>query len=134
MVSIRAIREELATVCATIVGANAFERPVEQFGSPAVMVMPPERIDYHEDSKGGMVMWFPLRIAVSRTQLDTAQDVIDDLISTGTSTSLVDAIDQSGHGAGAYDYAVVDHARNLGQYAEGQLLYLGAELLVEVRA
>lgn len=135
MASVRTIREGLAAVCATVTGLNAYDRPVEEFTSPAAMILPPERVEYHQDATGSMVMWFPIRLAISRTQLDTAQDTLDALISPGTiTTSLIDAIDQSGHHSFAWDYAAVDHTRNYGPYSEGNLAYLGCEVVVEVRA
>lgn len=149
MASILAVRDGLAARLETIEGLRVHEYVSGSVSPPAVTIVPGlgsetstgrPAIDYDKSFGGSCLMNFMVKIAVSATADDAAQQRLDAYLDTRTDLSVKDALEadmepiRDSEGGIIADSVQVTGVAHYGMIEWAGVSYLGADLHVEVQA
>jgi hypothetical protein len=110
---------------------TAYDKIVTPITVPAVIAIPPDRIDYDETMDGGATMMFTLRLLVSRTQDGADQEALNAYMSRKGTRSVKAALEADPRLGGTVSDVFVNEAGNYGNWPVGGQTYLGFELRVK---
>lgn len=115
-----AIRDDLKTRLATIGGITAYDTVPAKPEVPCAIVHP-GLITFHRTfDRGSCDVRFTVVILVQCADWPSAQDALDSYVSTGTATSIVDALEQA---AGGTDDITVETSDGYGTTTIGENMY-----------
>lgn len=133
--NISGIRDGLKTRLLTIANLRAYDVIPDTFAPPAAIVSPPTNVLYGATlGKAWNQVTFTVRVLVAKASDRAAQDKLDTYLSTGTATSIVDAVEGDTTLDGNCNLARVLSAQGVGVYDYAGVPLLGAEFTVEVLA
>jgi len=134
-VNISSIRDGIKVRLATISGLRAYDVLPDTFAPPAALVAPPVSVTYGSSlGRAHDSVQLVVRVLVAKASDRAAQDKLDTYLSTGTSTSVADAIEGDTSLGGAANLARVLSAQQVGVYDYAGVPLLGAEFTIEVIA
>jgi hypothetical protein len=127
------IRKAIAAILDTVPGLATYDKVVSDFSLPCAIVFPPETITYGLTfgSEGSRLL-IPVRLYVGRSQDETVQEMLDAFISDEGSRSLKLVIEAHSNLTGLAHYTIVREARNYGPYTVDNVIYVGAEILLDI--
>lgn len=136
MADLRSIRDQLKIRLETIPGLRVHDTLPDSLTPPAAEVVLGQPPVEYEQTFGGVgtavTMWhFLVRLIVQRVSERTAQDTLDEYISTTGSNSVPVAIEGDKTLGGTVDTIRVLQAQNYGAYTVGDVSYLGVEFVVD---
>lgn len=133
--NISTIRDGLKARLATIPNLRAYDVLPDGFAPPAALVAPPSSVQYGASlGKQWDRVVLTVRVLVAKASDRSAQDRLDEYMSTGNARSVADAIEGDTTLGGAANLARVLSAQGVGVYDYSGVPLLGCEFTVEVLA
>lgn len=127
-----AVKSQLASI---ITGLSVYDTIPGLVTTPAAIVAPnpAELADYEQVMSSDLVLWY-IRVVllVSMVNLVSAQNAMDDLLSTTSDTSITAGFRADPTLGGQVEWAEVKTAQRYGTVTYNSVEYLGCELSIEV--
>jgi hypothetical protein len=134
MASVSAIRDGLRARLATISGLRAYARLQGDIEVPGAVVVPSGGTYDSTMGRGSDDMVFEVRLAVSRADDRTAQELLDQYLAGAGAKSVKAAIEADKTLGGVVDFARVAGWDDYGDVTVAGVQYFGTTLTVEVTA
>ena len=135
MSTLGAARSALSTYLTEVAGLHCYGTVPGAIVTPAAIIAPnpAELADYEQAQSSDLVLWY-LRVVLlaGMVNLETAQNTMDDLLSTDSATSVPAAIRADPTLGGQVEYTELKTAQRYGSTTWNGIDYLGAELTVEI--
>lgn len=127
-----ALQAQIATAIPTL---RTYATVPGTISTPAAIVSPDpsELADYEQAQSSDLVLWYVRVVLLAgMVNLATAQNTMDDLLSTTSDTSVVAAVRSDPTLGGLVEWAEVKTAQRYGTLSYSGVDYLGVELSVEI--
>lgn len=118
--NLAAIRDDLKTRLATIGGITAYDTVPAKPAVPCAIVQPGLITVHQTLDRGSCDVRFIVTILVQCADWPSAQDALDSYVSTGTATSVVDALEEA---AGGAEDMTVETITGYGINIDGENMY-----------